>query len=46
MLFSQSGIATSFENLEGSPEDWRERPEGFIEYVRAHHVPGFVEYGE
>ena len=46
MLFSQSGIATTFENLEGFPEDWRERPDGFVEFVRAHHVPSFVEYGE
>ena len=27
-------------------EDWRERPEGFVELVRAYHVPSFVEYGE
>jgi hypothetical protein len=27
-------------------EDWRERPEGFVEFVHAHHVPNFVEYGE
>ena len=46
MLFSQSGIVTTFENLEGFPEDWKERPEGFVEFVRAHHVPSFVEYGE
>ena len=46
MLFSQSGITTTFENLEGFPKDWRERPEGFVEFVRTHHVPSFVEYGE
>ena len=46
MLFSQSGIATTFENLEGFPEDWRERPEGFVQFVREHHVPSFLEYGE
>ncbi|BBY31597.1 hypothetical protein [Mycolicibacterium sediminis] len=46
MLFSQSGIATTFENLEGFPEDWRDRPEGFVEFVRKHHVPSFLEYGE
>lgn len=45
-LFSQSGIATTFENLEGFPEDWRERPEGFVQFVREHHVPSFLEYGE
>ena len=46
MLFSQSGIATTFENLEGFPDDWRERPEGFVQFVREHHVPSFLEYGE
>ena len=46
MLFGQSGIATTFENLEGFPEDWRERPEGFVQFVREHHVPSFLEYGE
>ena len=46
MLFSQSGITTTFENLEGFPKDWKERPEGFVEFVRTHHVPSFVEYGE
>ena len=45
-LFSASGIATTFENLEGFPEDWRERPEGFVQFVREHHVPSFLEYGE
>ena len=45
-LFGQSGIATTFENLEGFPEDWRERPEGFVKFVREHHVPSFLEYGE
>jgi hypothetical protein len=45
-IFSQSGMTTTFENLEGFPKDWRERPEGFVEFVRAHHVPSFVEYGE
>jgi hypothetical protein len=27
-------------------EDWRDRPEGFVEFVNAHDVPSFVEYGE
>jgi hypothetical protein len=46
MLFSQSGVTATFENLEGFPEDWKERPEGFVDFVRAHHVPSFVEYAE
>jgi hypothetical protein len=39
-LFGQSGIATTFENLEGFPEDWRERPEGFVQFVREHLLYG------
>src|SRR5215213_7443055 len=45
-LFSKSGISTTFENLEGFPEDWRERPEGFVKFVREHHCPSFLGYGE
>lgn len=45
-LFSQTGIDTIFTTLEGFPEDWKERPEGFVQFVREHHVPSFVEYGE
>jgi hypothetical protein len=45
-LFSKSGITTVFENLVGFPEDWKTRPEGFIKYVRDHHRPSFLEYGE
>jgi len=45
-LFNQSGISTTFENLEGFPEDWKTRPEGFIKFVREHHCPSFLEYGE
>ena len=42
-LFSRSGISTTFENLDGFPEDWKSRPEGFIKYVRDHHCPSFLE---
>ncbi|KUI24843.1 hypothetical protein AU196_15470 [Mycobacterium sp. IS-1742] len=45
-LFSQSGISTVFTNLEGFPEDWKENPEGFVKFVREHHFPSFLEYGE
>ncbi|MDH2425616.1 hypothetical protein [Sphaerisporangium sp. TRM90804] len=45
-LFSRSGVSTAFENLEGFPEDWRTNPEAFVRFVRAHHCPSFVEYGE
>ncbi|WP_261564504.1 hypothetical protein [Frankia gtarii] len=45
-LFSKSGVTTTFENLEGFPEDWRTNPEAFVRYVRAHQCPSFIEYGE
>lgn len=45
-LFSATGITTVFTNLEGFPEDWKENPTAFIEFVRAHQVPSFLEYGE
>jgi hypothetical protein len=45
-LFSATGIDTAFENLEGFPEDWKERPEGFVQFVREHQFPSFLEYGE
>ncbi|MET7430934.1 hypothetical protein ABZT16_18390 [Streptomyces flaveolus] len=45
-LFTKVGASTVFENLEGFPEDWRTNPEGFVRYVREHHCPSFIEYGE
>lgn len=45
-LFSSTGITTVFTNLEGFPDDWKENPRAFIEFVRAHQVPSFLEYGE
>lgn len=45
-LFTKSGVDTAFENLEGFPEDWKTNPEGFIKFVREHHCPSFIEYGE
>lgn len=45
-LFSSTGIDTTFENLEGFPEDWKENPAAFVQFVRDHHHPSFVEYGE
>ena len=45
-LFAQSGINTAFENLEGFPEDWKTNVPAFIEFVRSHHRPSFMEYGE
>ncbi|MCV7230471.1 hypothetical protein [Mycolicibacterium komossense] len=45
-LFSATGITTVFTNLEGFPEDWKTNPEAFITFVRDHHCPSFLEYGE
>jgi hypothetical protein len=45
-LFTQTGITTAFVNLEGFPEDWKENPEAFVKFVREHHFPSFLEYGE
>jgi hypothetical protein len=45
-LFSLSGINTVFENLENFPADWKTNPAAFMRFVRDHHVPSFLEYGE
>src|SRR5580765_1735494 len=45
-LFSKSGISTTFENLEGFPEDWKTNVSAFIKFVRQHQCPSFLEYGE
>jgi hypothetical protein len=45
-LFTSTGINTVFENLEGFPMDWKTNTPAFIDFVRKHHRPSFVEYGE
>jgi hypothetical protein len=45
-LFSATGILTVFEYLEGFPKDWKTNPESFVKFVRDHHRPSFLEYGE
>jgi hypothetical protein len=45
-LFGKSGISTAFENLEGFPEDWKTNVPAFVKFVRDHHCPSFLEYGE
>jgi len=45
-LFTQAGVSTAFENLEGFPEDWKTNTPAFIKFVRKHHHPSFMEYGE
>ena len=45
-LFTKSGLQTAFENLEGFPEDWKTNIPAFIKFVRDHHRPSFMEYGE
>jgi hypothetical protein len=45
-LFTAYGVDTSFENLEGFPEDWKTNTKAVIDFVREHHHPSFLEYGE
>ena len=45
-LFSALGVNTVFENLEGFPADWKTNAPAFIKFVREHHCPSFLEYGE
>lgn len=45
-IFAATGINTVFENLEGFPEDWKSNPQAFIQFVRDHHRPSFMEYAE
>ena len=37
---------TVFENLEGFPKDWKSNAPAFVQFVRDHHHPSFLEYGE
>ena len=45
-LFGAAGVQTVFENLQGFPLDWQTNPQGFVKFVREHHCPSFLEYGE
>jgi len=45
-LFSKYGLNTVFENLEGFPADWKTNTPAFIDFVRKHQRPSFLEYGE
>jgi hypothetical protein len=45
-LFSKYGLNTVFENLEGFPMDWKTNTPAFVEFVRKHQRPSFLEYGE
>ena len=39
-------MTTTFENLEGWPEDWRTNLEAVNKFFRDHQCPSFLEYGE
>src|SRR6266487_3009360 len=40
-------VSTPFsKNLEGFPKDWKTNAPAFIKFVRDHHRPSFLEYGE
>jgi hypothetical protein len=45
-IFTATGISTVFENLEGFPMDWKTNPAAVVKFVRDHHRPSFMEYGE
>ena len=45
-IFTATGINTVFENLEGFPEDWKTNDAAFVQFVRDHHFPSFMEYCE
>lgn len=45
-LFKKAGVDTVFENLEGFPADWKTNPDAFVQFVRSHQCPSFLEYGE
>jgi hypothetical protein len=45
-LFTKGGLSTCFENLEGFPDDWKTNIPAFVKFVREHHRPSFLEYGE
>jgi hypothetical protein len=45
-LFGATGITTIFTKLEGFPEDWKTNAPAFVKFVRDHHHPSFLEYGE
>ena len=45
-LFTQTGINTIFEKLEGFPMDWKTNVPAFIKFLRDHQCPSFLEYGE
>jgi hypothetical protein len=45
-IFGSTGLDTVFENLEGFPTDWKTNPAAFVQFVRDHHHPSFLEYGE
>jgi hypothetical protein len=45
-LFVKLGVNTVFENLEGFPMDWKTNTPAFVQFVREHQCPSFLEYGE
>ena len=45
-LFGATGLNTVFENLEGFPKDWKSNAPAFVEFVREHQCPSFLEYAE
>jgi hypothetical protein len=45
-IFRSTGATTVFVNLEGFPADWKTNTPAFVKFMREHHCPSFLEYGE
>ncbi len=45
-IFGATGLKTVFENLDGFPADWQTNAPAFINFVREHQCPSFLEYDE
>ena len=45
-IFSATGLSTSSRISRGFQKDWKTNPAAFVKFVREHHQPAFLEYGE
>ena len=45
-LLGMTGQFGKLTGLEGFPTDWKTNTPAFIEFLRAHQCPSFLEYGE
>ena len=45
-LFAKYGHQHRLREPRGIPEDWKTNAPAFVKFVREHHRPSFLEYGE